>query len=176
MVKTSLKAIIMIGITIITWLSITSIDSNAVNAIAQQHSTDFLKNCTGGGNATGPLTVFSPKNMEIKAGQSVTWSNPTTVGEPHTVTFVLDNTTFAGVVSPLSISNTTKFMSLPPGSNNAPILLPGENGTNTIIAINARTFNPVVIDSTGNTKFMNPNASYSMNGTESMLIPVGFYH
>ena len=59
------------------------------------------------------LLIFFPKNIEIKAGQSVTWSNPTTVGEPHTVTFVLDNNTMAGVVSPLAILNTTKFISMP---------------------------------------------------------------
>jgi plastocyanin len=128
-----------------------------------------LKVAAGGVNGTGPFTIFYPKNIEIKAGQSVTWSNPTTVGEPHTVTFVLDNNTMAGVVSPLAILDTTKFISMLPGSNNAPILLPGKNGTNTIIVINTRTFNPVVIDSIGNTKYMNPNATYSMNRTEKYV-------
>ena len=163
----------LFGMMVITWLSVTSIDSNAVNAMEQQQqqqqNTNSVKVAAGGGNGTGPLTIFYPKNIEIKTGQSVTWSNPTTVGEPHTVTFVLDNNTMAGVVSPLTILNTTKFISLPPGSNNAPILLPGKNGTNTIIVINARTFNPVVIDSIGNTKYMNPNTTYSMNGTEKYV-------
>jgi plastocyanin len=172
MVKTSLKILTLFGMMIITWLSITSINSNAVNAmeqLQQQQNSSSVKVAAGGGNGTGPFTVFYPKNIEIKAGQSVTWSNPTTVGEPHTVTFVLDNNTMAGVVSPLGILNTTKFISIPPGSNNAPILLPGKNGTNTIIVINARTFNPVVIDSIGNTKYMNPNATYSMNGKEKYV-------
>ena len=172
MVKTSLKILTLIGMMIMTWLSITSIDIEAVNAMEQQlqqQNTNSVKVAAGGGNGTGPLTIFYPKNIEIKAGQSVTWSNPTTVGEPHTVTFVLDNNTMAGVVSPLAVLNTTKFISMPPGSNNAPILLPGKNGTNTIIVINARTFNPVVIDSIGNTKYMNPNATYSMNGTEKYV-------
>jgi len=172
MVKTSLKILTLIGMMIMTWLSITSIDIEAVNAMEQQlqqQNTNSVKVAAGGGNGTGPLTIFYPKNIEIKAGQSVTWSNPTTVGEPHTVTFVLDNTTMAGVVSPFAVLNTTKFISMPPGSNNAPILLPGKNGTNTIIVINARTFNPVVIDSIGNTKYMNPNATYSMNGTEKYV-------
>lgn len=172
MVKTSLKILTLIGMVIMTWLSITSIDIEAVNAMEQQlqqQNTNSVKVAAGGGNGTGPLTIFYPKNIEIKAGQSVTWSNPTTVGEPHTVTFVLDNNTMAGVVSPLAVLNTTKFIAMPPGSNNAPILLPGKNGTNTIIVINARTFNPVVIDSIGNTKYMNPNATYSMNGTEKYV-------
>jgi plastocyanin len=129
MVKTSLKILTLFGMMVITWLSITSINSNAVNAIEQlqqQQNSSSVKVAAGGGNGTGPFTVFYPKNIEIKAGQSVTWSNPTTVGEPHTVTFVLDNNTMAGVVSPLAILNTTKFISLPFGSNNAPILLPGK--------------------------------------------------
>jgi plastocyanin len=43
---------------------------------------------SGGGNSTAPLTVFIPENIQVKAGESVTWDNPSTVGEPHTVTFV----------------------------------------------------------------------------------------
>lgn len=57
-------------------------DNNIVNAIAlQQQHNESLKVAAGGGNGTGPLTVFYPKNMEIKAGQSVRWSNPTRVAE-----------------------------------------------------------------------------------------------
>jgi len=123
----------------------------------------------GGGNGTGPLTLFLPAKIEIKTGQSVTWYNPTSVGEPHTVTFIFDNTTFAGVVSPLAVSNTTKFLPLPPESNNAPILLPDKYGTNVIIALNARTFNPTVIDSKDDVKYMNPNANYTMIGTEKYI-------
>ncbi|HYG00063.1 MAG TPA: hypothetical protein VD815_08215 [Candidatus Saccharimonadales bacterium] len=44
----------------------------------------------------------------------------------------------------MGVSNTTEFMALPPGSNNEPIIIPGEDGMNTVIAMNARTFNPVV--------------------------------
>lgn len=169
MVKALLIAITIIGMLTITWITITSMDSNTVSAIVQQQHNDSLKVAAGGGNGTGPLTVFYPKNIEIKVGQSVTWYNPTTVGEPHTVTFVMDKSTSSGVVSPLVVSNTTKFTPLPPGYNNAPILLPGKNGTNIIIAINARTFNPTVIDSSGNVSFMNPNAYYSMTGTEKYV-------
>ena len=78
-----------------------------------------------------------------------------------------------GVVSPLSVSNTTKFIPLPPSSNNQPILLPSDSnnksGINTLIAINARVYNPIIIDSSANVKFMNPNANYSMTGTEKYV-------
>jgi len=172
MVKTFQIAILMMGLLAITLLTVTSIDANMANATTQpqqQQNNDSLKVAAGGGNGTAPLTVFIPQDVEINVGQSVTWSNPTTVGEPHTVTFVLDNTTMADVVSPLAVSNATKFMPQPPGSNNEPVLIPGQDGMNTIIAINARTFNPVVIDSSDNVKFMSPNANYSMNGTEKYV-------
>jgi plastocyanin len=135
----------------------------------QPQNTAPLMVAAGGGNGTGPLTLFLPSNIEIKTGQSVTWYNPTKVAEPHTVSFIFDNTTFADVVSPLAVSNTTKFQPLPPGSNNAPILLPNKYGTNVIIAINARTFNPTVIDSADNVKSMNPNANHTMIGTEKYV-------
>lgn len=123
----------------------------------------------GGGNYTAPFTVYIPEEIEVSVGQPVNWYNPTEVGEPHTVTFVMDNSTMAGVVSPLSVSNTTTFSALPPNSNNEPILIPGQDGTDTIIAVNARTFNPVVIDSFGNVEFMSPNSNYTMDGTEKYV-------
>jgi hypothetical protein len=81
--------------------------------------------------------------VEINTGQSITWVNPTTVGEPHTVTFVLDNKTTAGVVSPLTVPNSTQFMPIPPGSNNQPVMMPGKS---IIIALNARDKNNHIQD------------------------------
>jgi len=121
----------------------------------------------GGGNATGPLTQFVPEKVEISAGQSITWVNPTTVGEPHTVTFVLDNQTMTGVVSPLAIPNSTQFTPIPPGSNNQPVMMPGKN---VVIALNARSYSPTVIDSQGNVEmFAPPNANYTFIGTEKYV-------
>ncbi|MGA6922954.1 MAG: plastocyanin/azurin family copper-binding protein, partial [Nitrososphaeraceae archaeon] len=124
----------------------------------------------GGGNATAPWTIFVPQKVEISAGESVTWYNPTeAAAEPHTVTFMLDNNTMAGVVSPLLVANTTKFIPLPPGSNNEELLIPDKGGMSTLMGVNARTYNPVTIDSSGNVKYMNPNANYSMTGTEKYV-------
>ena len=147
----------------------------------EQQDNESIEIAAGGGNFTAPLTIYVPDNIEANVGQPVNWYNPTEVGEPHTVTFVMDNNTMAGVVSPLSVSNTTIFTALPPNSNNEPIVIPGQNGTNTIIAINARTFNPAVIDSTGNVEFMSPNANYTIDGTEKYVnsgwfLPKGMEH
>ncbi len=137
--------------------------------VQQQQENKSVEIAAGGGNYTAPFTVYIPDKIEVNIGQTVNWYNPTEVGEPHTVTFVMDNSTMAGVVSPLSISNATTFSALPPNSNNEPIIIPGQDGTNTIIAVNARTFNPTVIDSSGNVEFMNPNANYTMDGTEKYV-------
>ena len=135
----------------------------------QQQGNETMQIAAGGGDYSAPFTVYVPDNAEVKVGQAVNWYNPTDVGEPHTVTFVMDNSTMAGVVSPLFVSNTTTFASSPPNSNNEPVVLPGPNGTNTLIALNARTFNPVAIDSSGNVEFMSPNANYTMDGTEKYV-------
>ena len=156
----------------ISSLNVTSINTAIASPITKT-STQFteFKVHVGGGNASAPWDLFLPQNLEIKVGQNVTWLNPSVVAEPHTVTFVLDPNTMTGVVSPFAVSNTTKFNPLPPGSNNEPILIPGESGneTDTLIGVNARVFNPVSIDSQDNVKFMNPNANYEMAGSEKYV-------
>jgi plastocyanin len=150
--------------------SVGTFQINTNNAEAQEQPTTVVKVAAGGGNATAPWTIFVPQDIEINAGESVTWYNPTEgAAEPHTVTFILDNNTMAGVVSPLLVANTTKFTSLPPGSNNEALLIPDKGGMNTLIGINARTYNPVAIDSSGSVKYMSPNANYSMTGTEKYI-------
>ena len=140
--------------------------SNSNNKTATTISA--IKVQAGGGNSTAPLTVFVPQNIQIKAGESITWNNPSTVGEPHTVTFVLDNKTTTNIVSPFAVPNSTQFTAIPPNSNNEPLKVPGKN--NVIVAVNARSFVPTVIDSQGNVKhFAPPNASYIMNGSEKYV-------
>ena len=137
---------------------------------AQEQPTAVMKVAAGGGNATAPWTIYVPQDLEINAGESVTWYNPTEgAAEPHTVTFVLDNSTMAGVVSPLLVANTTKFTSQPPGSNNEALLIPDKGGMNTLVGVNARTYSPVTIDSQGSVSFMKPNANYSITGTEKYI-------
>lgn len=150
--------------------------SNTERVRAQEQQEEqtpaAIRVTAGGGNATAPWTIFVPQRTEIKEGQSVTWYNPSEyVAEPHTVTFVFDNTTMAGVVSPLGVPNTTKFSVVPPGSNNEPVLIPDttDGSINTILAINARTYEPAIIDASGNVTFMKPNANYSMAGTEKYV-------
>ena len=176
----SIKSVLAI-VAVISALSITLLITTAnFKVISAQNTTTTTattKVQAGGGNSTAPLTAFIPQNIEIKAGESVTWDNPSTVGEPHTATFVLDNKTTTGIVSPFGVPNSTQFAAIPPNSNNEPLKVPGQN--NVVIAVNARSFIPTVIDSQGTVKhFAPPNAAYTMDGSEKYvnsgwLVPKG---
>ena|SRR5437763_1421520 len=145
---------------------INALDSTSSNKTTT--TTSAIKVQAGGGNSTAPLTVFVPQNIQVKAGESVTWNNPSTVGEPHTVTFVLDNKTMTNIVSPFAVPNSTQFAAIPPNSNNEPLKVPAKN--NVVIVVNARSFVPTVIDSQGNVKhFAPPNAAYTTDGTEKYV-------
>ncbi len=50
---------------------------------AEAISSRIIKVQAGGGNGTAPLTTFSPHQVQIKTGDSVSWYNPTQVGEPY---------------------------------------------------------------------------------------------
>jgi plastocyanin len=137
----------------------------------------------GGGGPVAPLTWFFPRHAEIKVGETVTWINPTNVGEPHTVTFMMDNNTHADFAAPFIISNNnTTISSAVPNANLEPIVMPGPNETKIIVAANNRSISPTVIDANGNTTHLSPLApltsannnnntsySYTMNGTEKYV-------
>jgi plastocyanin len=156
---------------------------NVSAVYAQEEEVKEVQAGTGVGNAA--IILFSPQLVQIKAGQSVTWYNPTPVPEPHTVTFVLTNNNnnnksyAADLIAPFTISNTitttnsTQIMPFIPNSNNEPLMTPDNNA---IIAINKRAYNPVVVteDSTTtgggkNVNYMKQNANYSMNGREDYI-------
>jgi plastocyanin len=131
----------------------------------------------GGGTSTDMLAVFVPQLIQVDVGQSITWDNPSAVAEPHTVTFVLDNKTATDIVSPFAVPNSTQLNSIPPNSNSQPLRPPGQD--NVVVAINARSYIPTVIDSQGSVKqFTPPTASYTMTGNEKYvnsgwLVPKG---
>jgi plastocyanin len=141
----------------------------SANAAASNTTGSVAKVQAGGGDTSAPLTTFSPQQVQIRVGDRVSWYNPSIVGEPHTVSFVFDNKSMAQFVGPFGVSSSTQFMPLPPGSNNQPLVLPGKNGMNTLISLNARAYNPVAIDSSGNVKTLNPNANYTLSGTEKYV-------
>jgi plastocyanin len=121
-----------------------------------------------GGNGSS-WDSFSPQSIKIKTGDSVTWYNPSVVAEPHTVTFVFNDKTMTAVDTPFAVSNSTKFIALPPGSNSEPNVIPDKNGMNTVIVSNGRAYNPTVINSTGGVKTAPPNTGFTLAGNEQYI-------
>jgi plastocyanin len=123
----------------------------------------------GGGGPVSVVTWFVPQNISISAGETVTWVNPTVVGEPHTVSFLKQPDYFAAIESPYLIPRDTELNPANPNERNTePLIIPGQNDTtsNTIIAANARATNPVVIDAQNNAEYLPLNANYTMTGDE----------
>ena len=140
------------------------------NATTQTNATSTVNVDAGGGNASMSLSAFSPQTVEISAGESVTWTNPTQVPEPHTVTFVLSNETYAEIFTPFAVDNSTQFMPVPPNANSEPAIVPqGPAGAKLVVALNDRAFSPFVIDAEGNIERLAPNANYNMEGTETYV-------
>lgn len=143
-----------------------------------EHYPFSVKIVAGQANNTVSLNQFSPSRIEVKIGQSITWYNPSQMAIPHTVTFVLDSRYKAGVFAPFSIPSTARLLSIPLSANSQPTLLPGQSGTNLIVTLNERAFKPVIVESSGVTRFLKVNANYTMNGNEKyvnsgFLLPKG---
>jgi plastocyanin len=145
------------------------------SVMAQMTNNDSVRVDAGGGNATAPLTVYVPQNAKIEAGQTITWINPTPVGEPHSVTFMKQSDLFPPFAAPFAVPSTTEFRALVPNPNVDPLIVPNPPGVDnateqTVIIDNARAYNPTVIDSTGqNVTYMPLNSNYTMDGTESYV-------
>lgn len=140
--------------------------------VSSQHQASAVNVSAGGGNETAPWTIYVPQNVDIKAGQSVTWNNPTTVGEPHTVTFFKDNDMNPSLVAPFSIPNNTELIAVIPSPNVEPTIMPDDSNPNNklILADNSRSSAPVVIDSARtNVTYLQPGSNYTFTGNESYV-------
>jgi plastocyanin len=123
-----------------------------------------------GGNGSS-WDTFLPQRIQISAGETVTWYNPSPVAEPHTTTLLTNSSYLPPLAAPFDIPNDTQIVSKIPNPNVEPIILPpSSNGSKTVIMDNARAYLPVVIDSTGiNATYLEPNGNYTMSGTETYI-------
>ena len=141
-----------------------------LNYKAEAQRTFVTRVLVGGGNDTYPFYGYDPQRVEIKAGSTVVWSVPSMAPlEPHTVSFVFSNKTFAIPTAPFAIPSSTKFVPLPRDANSKPNILPGKNGTSIAIVSNAMSYDPSSIDSTGKTKTFSPNGSLLIFGNEQYI-------
>ena len=169
---------VLLSVSVVILLGTIGLTIMNISAVYAQEEVKEVQ--AGIGVVNAAINIFSPQQVQIKAGQSITWHNPTPVPEPHTVTFVLNNNNksyAADLIAPFTISssttNSTQIMPLVPNSNSEPLMTPDNNA---IIAINKRAYNPVVVteDSTTagggkNVTYMKQNANYSMSGTEDYV-------
>lgn len=139
-----------------------------LNQKYQDYENGVLKVKAGVGGAVAPLTWFFPRDGDIKAGETVTWYNPTSVAEPHTVTFTFEGE-LPTIDGPFIVSDAAEFTALPPGANAEPLSFPGENGTKVVVASNARAWSPTAIDAEGNVTYFPPNANITLTGTEQYV-------
>jgi plastocyanin len=133
----------------------------------KDYKDGVFKVMAGGGGPNAPLTKFLPQKATIKVGESVMWFNPTRVGEPHTVTFVLNQTQMTDFMAPFVVNNSTGITPLAP--NSEAITMPGPGGGTVVVGANARAFLPVTIASDGNVMKLPPNGNYTMAGTEQYI-------
>ncbi|HKY56090.1 MAG TPA: hypothetical protein VJM08_17370 [Anaerolineales bacterium] len=141
----------------------------ALNKKFMDYENGVFKVRAGAGTHVAPLTMFFPNHAEIKVGETVLFYNPTFVSEPHTVTFIRDNSSFADFVNPFVLQTQTELTPLPPGANADPILMPGPEGKTVIVAANNRSLSPTVVDAEGNATYLPLNANYTMSGTEKYV-------
>jgi plastocyanin len=164
---TNIVLAISIVVGTIAATTITMSMTTEIQAVNAQITT--IKVHAGGGNSTNMLAAFVPQQVHISIGQSITWDNPSSVGEPHTVTFVLNNKTMTGTTVPFTVPSSTQFMPLPLGANSQPNMIPGKNGMNTVIVSNARSYYPTLIGSSGNVKISDPNGNFTIIGNEQYV-------
>jgi plastocyanin len=140
------------------------------NYIAEAQQTLVTRVLVGGGNNTYPFYGYDPQRVDIKAGSTVVWSVPSMAPlEPHTVSFVFSNKTFAIPTAPFAIPSSTNFVPLPSDANSKPNIIPGKNGTSIALVSNAMSYDPSSIDSTGKTKTFGPNSRLLVLGNEQYI-------
>ena len=121
-----------------------------------------------GGNGSS-WSSYTPQSVEIKAGDTVIWRNPMAVSEPHTVTFLKDQSFYPPPAVPVPLTFNSTELKADPNANIDPLII-DQNGTKSVIVDNARHYNPVSVDSSGhNATYLPLNANYTLTGTEKFV-------
>jgi plastocyanin len=147
----------------------TPAQTNTIFAQTSQEGNNAFSAIVNAGGNGSEWDKYSPRNITINAGKSVTWVNPMPVPEPHTVTFLKDVNMLPPLVAPFSIPNNTKLTPAIPSPNVEPAVMPDPSNPNNklVIVDNARATSPVSIDGTGtNVTHLPLNANYTFRGDE----------
>lgn len=129
------------------------------------------KSVAAGGNESATVN-FSPREVTINVGDTVSWYNPSPVPEPHTATFIQDNKYFAPLAAPFIVQNVEDIVPADNASNVELNIVPANssNGPKMIIADNARSSLPNIIGANNDTATYLPlDAKYVMQGNEKYV-------
>jgi plastocyanin len=174
---------VLLILCIIILVTVVFFSAGSSNYMDATYATNVSKAKThtieaGAGNSSILINQFYPKELEIGVGDNVTWRNFAEVAEQHTVTFVLDTNMSVSKESAFEVSNLTQFFPIPAAANSEPVVSPNKDGSNTVIALNIRAIDPIVINSIGDITYLDSNASYRFEGNEKyvnsgVIFPVG---
>ena len=131
--------------------------------------TGIYKVKAGGGGGRIVVMNYYPQNLEIKVGDTVQFYNPSTVLEPHTVSFIQDNKFVPTLEGAFLVEDPSSIQALPNEMNSEPLIVPLDEESHAIVGINARGFFPYVIDSSETPTNLGPNAVYTMDGSEKYV-------
>jgi plastocyanin len=140
--------------------------------VSSQGEANAVSSTVGAGGNGTDWDKYTPQNVTINVGESVTWTNPMQVAEPHTVSFVKDKEMIPPLFAPFSVPNNTEFISVAPAPNVEPSIIPDNSNPNNklVIVDNLRSSAPVVVDSTStNVTHLPPNSNYTFTGDESYV-------
>jgi plastocyanin len=140
--------------------------------VSSQGEVNAVSSTVGAGGNGTDWDKFTPQNVTINTGESVTWTNPMHVAEPHTVSFVKDKDMIPPLFAPFSVPNNTEFTSAAPAPNVEPSIIPDNSNPNNklVIVDNLRSSAPVAVDSSRtNVTHLPPNSNYTFAGDESYV-------
>ena len=162
----------MITRTITVNASLIVISFFVIFGVSSQGEVSAVSSTVGAGGNGTDWDKFTPQNVTINAGESVTWTNPMQVAEPHTVSFVKDKDMIPPLFAPFSVPNNTEFTSAAPAPNVEPSIMPDRSNPNNklVIVDNLRSSAPVAVDSSRiNVTHIPPNSNYTFAGDESYV-------
>jgi len=121
--------------------SMSSLKDSQTQKYYYDSETGIYKVKAGGGRII--VMNYYPQNLEIKVGDSLKFYNPTTVLEPHIVTFIPDNKYFPTLEGAYLVEDPSSIHALPGDLNSEPLIVPVDEQSSAIVAINARGFSPL---------------------------------
>jgi plastocyanin len=126
-----------------------------------------------GSNATVQYYTFTPQTLEINAGETVTWFSPDEFVDIHTVTFVLDPSIQSDILLPFAIpagTSATNFELLQPFTLGEPLIMPGPEGREAIVAMNKVAWYPSLVGANNQTTYLEgTDIQASLNSTVKVL-------